>query len=243
MSLAIDAIILFAAVFIIWLGANRGFIRSIMSLISTVASLIAAYAFTPTLTAHISNTYLMERITAGIEKTLGSLARDPSASNLYNFDKLTTDLPTAFTDLLQRYNINLNAFVEKLRGLTGSGENTLHDLAGDIATPTASLLSSVISFIVIFIAARLLLKLITAILDAIFHLPVLKTANMFFGFLFGLIEAVAVALVLAILLSTLVTALGAIDPNLFGADAVEKTVICKHLLDLDLFNRIYDVLR
>lgn len=243
MSLAIDAIILFAAVFIIWLGANRGFIRSFMSLISTAVSLVAAYAFTPKLASYISNNYIIGQVTSGIEKTLGSLARDTGVENVYNLDKLTKDLPVPFTDLLERYNINLNAFCDKIRGLTGSGENTVHELAGDIAAPTSNLLASVLAFLIIFLAARLLLRLITAILDGIFHLPVLKTANMFFGFLFGVVEAVAVAFVLAILLSTLVTALGSIDPNTFGADAVNKTVICRHLLDLNLFRRIYDVLR
>ena len=44
MSLALDAIILFTAVFLIWLGTKRGFIRSVMGLVSTVAALFVAYA-------------------------------------------------------------------------------------------------------------------------------------------------------------------------------------------------------
>ena len=70
MSLAIDAVILFAAVLIIWLGVRRGFIRSVMGLVTGIASTVAAYAYTPVLAAYIRKNYLIENITNGISETL-----------------------------------------------------------------------------------------------------------------------------------------------------------------------------
>lgn len=242
MSLAIDAVILFTAVFIVWAGTSKGFVRSVMGLISTIASLFAAYAYTPVLANYIKDKYLIDRIAAGIDETLQSLAFDTS-TDLYNLDRLAEDLPEPFTGILERYGIEIDTFAEKLRGLTGCGENTVYNFASEIAAPTSSILASVISFIVLFIGVFLVLCILTALIDVIFKLPVLKSANMLLGFVFGAVEAIAVAFVLATLLSVLVTALGSIDPTLFGADVVEDTMICSRLLEHNMVEKILDVIK
>ncbi|MBQ4353862.1 MAG: CvpA family protein [Clostridia bacterium] len=237
MSLAIDAVILFTAVFIIWAGTSKGFVRSVMGLISTAASLFAAYAYTPVLADYIKKQYLINRIAAGIDETLRSLAFDTS-TDLYNLDRLANDLPEPFTGILERYGINIADFADKLRGLTGCGEATVYSFAEEIAEPTSVLLASVISFILIFFGVFIVLSLLTSLIDLIFKLPVLKTANMLLGFLFGAAEALCIAFVLATLLSVLVTALGSIEPQLFGADVVEDTMICSKLLEYQVVEKI-----
>lgn len=241
MSLALDAIILFTAVFLVWLGAKRGFIRSVMGLISTVAALFVAYAYTPPVAAIIREKYLLGRITEGIDESLRSIALDVNTDR-YNLDALAENLPDVFTDILERYRIDIDSFAEKLRGLTGCGDETVYQVAEDIASPVTNMLASGIAFILVFIAASIALWILTLFIDLIFKLPVLKTANLFLGFLFGVAEAVVVACILASLLSVVVTAMGALDPTLFGADVVEETRICRLLTDNGLFDRIADLL-
>ena len=241
LSLAIDAVILFAAVFIIWAGTSRGFVRSVMGLISAGASLFAAYAYTPVLAAYIKDKYLVEKIAGGIDETLRSLAFD-TTTDLYDLDRLAADLPEPFVGILDRYNINIVEFAEKLRGITGCDENVVHSFAEEIAAPTSEILASVISFIVIFIGVFIVLSILTSLLDVIFRLPVLKSANMFLGFIFGCAEAAVVAFVLAVLLSVLVTALGSIDSSMFGRDIVSDTMICSRLLELKPVEMISEIL-
>ena len=76
MSLAIDAIILLSAVIIIWRGAGRGLVKSVMGLVTSVVSFIVAYAYTPVLADIVRDKYLSEAITNGIFETLKSLAFD-----------------------------------------------------------------------------------------------------------------------------------------------------------------------
>ena len=78
MTLAIDAILIFAAVLCIWAGARKGFVRSVMGLFSSLIAAVAAYAYTPVLSAFIRERYLTDRITDGIDETLRSLAFDTS---------------------------------------------------------------------------------------------------------------------------------------------------------------------
>ncbi len=230
MSLAIDAVILLGAVLIIWNGARRGFIRSVMSLVGGVASFIAAYAYSPVLAVHIKEKFLLGSITENIESTLRSLALDTNTDK-YNLDRLAADLPKAFTDILERYNIDIGSFAEKLRGLTGCEGDVVHGFAEDIAMPTADIIASVLAFIVILFGALIAIAILTGLLDLIFRLPVLKSANRFLGFLFGAGEAVLFAFVVATLMSVLVTSLGSIEPSLFGESAINETIICKWLVE------------
>lgn len=241
MSLAIDAVILFAAVFIIWAGTSKGFVRSVMGLVSAGASLFAAYAYTPVLAAYVRENFLIGKISEGIAQTLRSLAFDTS-TELYNLDRLASDLPEPFTGILTRYGINIADFSYKLRGLTGCDEAAVYGYAEEIADPVASVLASVISFFVIFLGAFIVLSILTGLLDMIFRMPVLRSANMFLGFIFGCAEAACIAFVLAVLLSVLVTALGSIDPAMFGADVVEETMICSKLLELDPVEKVKELL-
>ena len=239
MSFAIDAIILLTAVVIIWAGTSRGFIRSVMGLGCTVASLFAAYAYTPVLSNYFRTNFLLDKITSGIYETLKSLAFD-TETDLYNLDRLAVDLPAPFTDILERYGIAVESFSDQLRGLTATTDDVVHEFAVQIAEPTANVIAYAGSFILIFFAVYLVLSMITSLLDLIFKMPVLRGANMFFGFVFGAAEAVLVTFLLATLLSALVTALGAIDPSLFGADVGEDAKICTLLLEHNLLEKIAD---
>lgn len=241
MSLAIDAVILFTAVILIWLGAKRGFIRSVMGLVSGIASVIAAYAYTPVLSAYIKKNYLVENITEGIAETLRSLALN-TETDLYDLERLAVDLPEPFTSILERYNIDIEAFVEQFRGLTGCTDEVVDAFAAQIAAPTTTIIASVIAFVLIFIVVQLVLSLLTGLLDLIFTLPVLGSANMFLGFLFGVVEAVFISCVLATVLSVLVNSLGAIDPSTFGTDVVQDTIICKFILNHNLLGDLVSAL-
>ena len=234
MNLAIDAIIIVAVLAILISAAKKGLIRSVMGLFRSVASLIAAYAFTPVVAEYIHENYLLGNITADINETLKGWALDTS-TDLYNLDRLIETPNGEFEKVLDRYGVTFDTIAEKLRGLVGVGENEVRSVAEDIASPTSSVLASVISFILIFAAAFIALSLLTLLLDAIFKLPVLSGINKFLGVCFGIIEAVLIASVLAISLSVLVTSLGAISPDLFGEDVVERTVVCKYLTEHNLF--------
>lgn len=241
MSLVLDAIILFFVICIVWSAARRGFVRAFMNLLTTVASFIVAYVYTPTLAAIIDEKLILSPITGDIHATLRSLALNPK-TELFDLDKLAADVPAPLVNMLDRYNVDLNEFLDKIRGLVDCPEETVYGFAEEIATPVSSVISAALAFIIILLGASIVLKLITELLDYIFMLPALKSANTVLGVIFGVIEGAAVACVLAMALSNLVQIMGSIDPNLFGADVLENTLICKHLDDFAIFSKIREVL-
>ena len=108
--------ILLSAVIIIWRGAGRGLVKSVMGLVTSVVSFVVAYAYTPVLADIVRDKYLSEPITNGIFETLKSLAFDTN-TDLYNLDRLAVDMPEPFTSILERYNVNITTFTEKIKGI------------------------------------------------------------------------------------------------------------------------------
>ena len=242
MSLAIDAVILIIGIIIILVAAKKGLIRAVMGFASSIASLFLAYAYTPVLADYIRNEFLIDRITGNISETLKGWSFD-TASDLYNLDRLITTPNADFSSVIERYGVGLDKIADRLRGLVGVTETEVHSVAEEIASPTSNVLASVIAFLAIFVVAFLVLSLITKILDAIFKLPVLSGINKLLGTLFGIVEAVFVAWVLSIALAALVGALGAISPDLFGADVVEKSIICRFFVEHNVFTWLTDLLQ
>ncbi len=241
MSLAIDAVLLFAAILILWLGVRRGFVRSVMGLVTGIASTIAAYAYTPVLAEYIRKNYLIENITNGIAETLRSLALD-TETDLYNLDRLASDLPEPFTAILERYSIDLEPFIGQIRGLSACSEEVVDAFAAQIAAPTTTVLASAAAFVILFIGFVIILSLLTGLLDLIFNLPILRSANAMLGFILGAAEAAFIACLLASVMSVLASALGAVDPSLFGPDVVEDTIICKFILRHNFLDRMISAL-
>lgn len=241
MNFAIDAILIIVAVMIIWSAAKKGLIRAVMGVFTSVASLIAAYAYTPVLSDYIREKFLLDRITGNIAGTLKGWALD-TASDLYNLDRLVAPLNPDFSKILERYGVEAEKIVSELRGLVGVNENEVNNIAEHIALPTTNVLASAIAFILIFAAVFIVLSLITGLLDKIFKMPVLSGINKFLGILFGILEAGIVLYALAAVLSVLVSFLGVISPDLFGKEVIENTVVCKLLMEHNVFGWILDLL-
>jgi len=165
-----------------------------------------------------------------------------TSTDLYDLDRLALELPRELVSILERYNVNIPDFSSGITGLTSVTEDVVYKCASAIASSTASILSSALAFIIIFLCGYAALSLIAALLDLIFHMPILNAANKLFGLVFGAAEAFFLVAVMSILLSTLVTSLGSIEPDLFGAEVIDHTVICRFFVEHNPLKRIYDVL-
>ncbi len=238
MSFACDLILIAVALFTLYNGWTKGFIKSVMGLVKGFAAAIAAYAYTPMLSPILNEKWIGKPLADGIFETLRSLALDTS-TDLYNLDRLAIDLPAPLVSMLERYNVNIADFSSGIKGLEQVTEDVVYTTASKIAESTAALLSSALAFILIFLGVFLVLSVLTALLDLIFRMPVLNTANKFLGIIFGAAEALLLLSVVSVLLSALVTSLGSLEPTLFGADVIEHSVVCKFFAEHSPINQLY----
>lgn len=241
MSLLLDGLILACAILCIVSGIRKGFIKSVMGLIKGVVSLLAAWAYTPVVRESIKENYIIDRIADGIAETLRSLALNLDTQT-YDLAKVATDLPEAYTAILTRYGIDIPAFTEKLMEVTYTDEGIITDYSAMIADPCATMVASAAAFALVFLATYVGLTLVAWVGDVFFHLPVLSEANHFAGLVFGILEAAFFTYVIAIVGGSLVEAMGPIDPSLFGASAVENTILCKWILNQSWLPMLTEIL-
>lgn len=241
MSLLLDGLILACAILCIVTGMRKGFIKSVMGLIKGVVSLLAAWAYTPVVRESIKENYIIDRIAEGIAETLRSLALNLDTQT-YDLAKVATDLPEAYTAILTRYGIDIPSFSQKIADLTYTDEGILYDYSAMIADPCATMVASAAAFALVFLATYVGLTLVAWVGDVFFHLPVLSEANHFAGLVFGILEAAFFAYVIAIVGGSLVEAMGPIDPSLFGASAVENTILCKWILNQSWLPMLTEIL-
>ncbi len=240
MSFLFDGILIFIIATVIIVQTRRGFIKSIMHLGSLIASLFVAYAFTPALAAWLNTKVFLGKISAGIAETLKSLT--VNADGRFDLDKLVSDEPGAFTQILERYGIEMDSIKGQLDGVVDQAESAVNDLANTIAADVSYAISSVLAFIGIFAVAMIALSLITALLDVIFRLPVLKTANTLLGAILGVICAVLFANLFSIISVELIGALESVDPTMFNQDVVDKSILLKFFANNSLLDIVYNVI-
>lgn len=241
MNLILDGLILVVCIVTVILGAKRGFIKSVMGVCTLIVSLLVAYTFTPDVSAYIEKQPMITGISDSITETLKSLSKNESGT--YDLEKLFTDMPDAFQQILQRYDADTDTLTDAVPPTASSEEDAVDTLSRIIAEPVAGTISDVLAFLGLFTACVIVLKLLTWILDLIFQLPVLKTANTMLGLLVGIVCAFLWAWVLSSLLATLIHAMSSISPELFSDSLVDNTVVLRFFRDNNLNDMIQRLIR
>lgn len=237
-SFILDAVLIVICLLLVAVSVKRGFVRTILSLVSSVAAVLLSVVFTPGVASFIYDKFMLSSITNGIYDTVKSLAGSEGAEGVLG---LFENKPQALTELLDRYNVS----DETVSGIIGSAEGGQIDIRGaceQIASPIASTISNVIAFVICFIVALIVLKIAIAIIDGIFKFPILNTVNKAAGLLLGFALAVVVIFIYSEAASHLVTSLGAVSPDLFGENVIDDTVIVKFFSEHNIFGLIGNVI-
>lgn len=185
-------------------GLYRGFITSVLGLVSLFVAMFAAYAIGPSLAANIcKNETIVQTLVhyTDAASRLGDL--DLSVMSVAGLDSGTitdivsrTNLPAPFDTLLSS-NIAQQVFAS-----IGST-----NVADYINQTIVTAIVSILSYIVVFIVAYIALSLLTGLIGYVFKFPTLKHLDMVLGGLFGAIRGVFIVYILFALVPILMTVL------------------------------------
>ncbi len=226
MSLFLDVFILAVIVITIIGGYKRGFIRSVMNLASAALSFFASVFFTPYVADFLCGKVFLPRISSGIKETLTSLL-GMNSDSVRSTEQLFSDMPDAFTSIIERFGVDLPAFIAEFSSPEAATELTVNAMSDKIALAVATSISAAVAFFALFVGFLIILSIITATLDACFELPVLKQLNSLAGLIFGVICSLFYAVIWSTLAISVVEVLGYIDPIGFSAEIIDKTVLVK----------------
>ena len=237
-SFILDGVLIAICAFVLFFSVKRGFVRTILSIVSSVAAILLSVVFTPTVSEFLYNKFLLNSITSGISGTVASLAGTDDGHGVV---KLFEEMPDAFENILTRYNVSEATAASMLEGAKNGTENAA-SISEKIAAPVASTISNALGFIICFVAAMIVLKIIIAVVDNFFRLPILNSANKAAGIILGVVLVFVILSVYSSVAVQLVDALGSVSPDLFGKNAIDGTIIVKFFSEHNVFGMVKDVI-
>lgn len=166
-DLVVIAIILLS----LFIGVKRGFIRSIVGVLSIVISLALATWTYPV----VSNTIDNIGITSSIEDTIEKSLINKDNSEKQNTEDEISHLPKSTQEVIQK----------QTEAITASA-------ADATAKTISSLAVNIISILLVFIIVRIIMFLISHSLKFITRLPVIKGIDKILGGILGLLSGILI---------------------------------------------------
>lgn len=226
MMFLLDLLLIIIVVITVARCTVRGFVKSVINLVSLVVSFFAARFFTPQFGDWLEINFFAERITDNVQEMVRALAA--KGAEVFDLSRLFANMPADFSAMLARYGADADALSATYGGMSEAGETAAAELAAAIAAPVVAGLSDVCAFILLFLGAMLICSLVALLLGLLVKLPVLRTANRLLGFILGLLIALILAFLFANAASLLMGYFHTVDPSAFAADIMDKTLIVKY---------------
>ena len=236
MNFLFDIIIIAIIVFTVYRSASRGFVKSVMSILSLVVAFVAAYIFTDALAEIYNESFIFDAFAGKVSDLLTPVIQ--KTGEIFDLETLFSDVPEVFSDLLQRFGVEMSSLKETFGTYSSAGAQTVTDMSETIAAPVAFAFSKALAFASVFIGALIAMALVTFLVDLVFKLPGLKKANKFFGFLLGALLGLLYAYLFSEVAVVLIKAGIAYYPNLFNQSIIDNSILLKFFSEFSLFSII-----
>lgn len=228
MGLFLDIIILAILVIFFINGFKKGFIKSVMGLVSLGLSIILAINFYSVPADYINENFISPYFNEKTSNEFASLMN--GGTETITPDQILEDKPDTLTDILDKYNVDISAltefYEENVKPTTDNFqiEDIANELSDFVVGSTADIVSNILGFLLIFIASLIVLNLILNLLNLLFKLPILKFTNKLLGAILGIVKGLILAIIVVNVLNGLVTATGDSDDNFWSKSALESSV-------------------
>lgn len=223
MFYAVDILLILVFFVMIVVGARKGFVKTILGMIATIAAFIVAYQLSAVLAPVIYDRFISHRVYETIQEKLvdasgaGAAARQAAA--------VFASIPTAVLNMAGSIGIDTGGIVQKVNALDNQGANIAIELEKSVAAPIITAVAHAILFVVLLILSYILLMIVVRLIDKFFKLPLLNTANRLLGGVLGAFKGIIFVFLLCIILEVV----AGIGKDSFARDAVEASKIITFL--------------
>lgn len=219
MSIFIDALVLIIIAVTAFVSLKRGFVRSVMS----VLSLFLTVFIISSVSAPISE-FIYDKF---VHKSVCEAISEKQNEQLKNGAKLTFDaLPDFAKDAAEIAGINEQSFYEIINNNSDLREET-EMISQKLVRPTAVKIISIIIDIVLFIILMFVFGLISKFLCGFFKLPLLNEANKFLGAVLGILKGAVIAVFVCSLISYIAETSKNGEFLIFNPKTISETVLFK----------------
>lgn len=233
MYLAIDIILVAVMAAVIFKAAHRGFIVTLFSLLSTVASVLVAVLFYKELGTFFYDAFVFENVAPYISDLAGQAIAEKSGT--VDVTALINELPEGLRSAVELLGVDFTELVQRAAESAEMNTEAFSAMADNFAASLSAAVANVIAFAVLFFGALILLNLVCFILDKLAKLPILNGTNKLLGFALGVLEALVLGIVLAHVSATLCSAYGALHEDFAFTQVAENTYVAGFLLAISPF--------
>ena len=214
LPIIIDAFIVLCAVFMVWMGVKRGFIRTAIYAVGYLASLIISSVVGKWLGTQIAQ-WLRNPLVDYTTKKIGTQTGSLSESIQAIYDQV----PVFLQNFMNQFGTP-EEVAEKISLSTQSvAQNSAEQITDHVILPLVTSLIGVILFFVLFFICSFLVRKIAYATGAINYIPIVGGLNRFAGGLIGIVEAVVFVFLLVLIISFILSCVSN------GAEIAEKTVL------------------
>jgi len=192
MGLFLDLLVVLLFVLFIFIGVKKGFVKSVVSFLSSFGSLLVAGLLSRPIAIGIFDLFFRNPLHTTVE---AALLRAGAGMMTDKTAELLRELPGFLRFFIESGNMQ-----GQLEGAVNSGAATAADAVVNLVSPIFISFLSTISFFVLFVMAALALKLFSRVLEGLFRAPVLGTTNRALGGVLGAARAFLFCLLLGVVL-------------------------------------------
>lgn len=190
-----DAIIVVIFLLFIILGVKRGFVRSVLDLVGTLAAMLVSMWFSGIAAQWFFSTFLQESLTRQIAEALQAAPAADAA------DAVLSVVPEILRGGLEAFGITSDAINQAVAGTSGQAAAAV---VAVLSPMVVSVLRGLFA-LVLFIFLLVIFRILSGVVCRIFRLPVLRQLDKGLGILLGVAQAALITVLLCFCAQALIS--------------------------------------
>lgn len=190
-----DAIIVVIFLLFIILGVKRGFVRSVLDLVGTLAAMLVSMWFSGIAAQWVFSTFLQESLTRQVAEALQAAPAADAA------DAVLSVVPEILRGGLEAFGITSDAINQAVAGTSGQAA------AAVVAVLSPMVVSALrgLFALVLFVFLLVIFRILSGVVCRIFRLPVLRQLDKGLGILLGVAQAALITVLLCFCAQALIS--------------------------------------
>lgn len=190
-----DAVIVVIFLLFIILGVKRGFVRSVLDLVGTLAAMLVSMWFSGIAAQWVFSTFLQESLTRQVAEALQAAPAADAA------DAVLSVVPEILRGGLEAFGITSDAINQAVAGTSGQAAAAV---VAVLSPMVVSVLRGLFA-LVLFIFLLVIFRILSGVVCRIFRLPVLRQLDKGLGILLGITQAVLITVLLCFCAQALIS--------------------------------------
>ena len=190
-----DAIIVVIFLLFIILGVKRGFVRSVLDLVGTLAAMLVSMWFSGIAAQWFFSTFLQESLTRQIAEALQAAPAADAA------DAVLSVVPEILRGGLEAFGITSDAINQAVAGTSGQAAAAV---VAVLSPMVVSVLRGLFA-LVLFVFLLVIFRILSGVVCRIFRLPVLRQLDKGLGILLGVAQAALITVLLCFCAQALIS--------------------------------------